>query len=158
VATVERGVLAGLVGTSAMTVGYAVEHRIRRSVDGPLDYDDSDAPAVAAARVLCALHVLRGQPGEETSKALGLLVHWGYGSAMGLAAVPLLHRARPVAATLAFTGGISVMAGALFPLLGGTPPPWRWKRDVVVTSLVQHLLYAAVVVAVAGQEHLGQPG
>lgn len=148
----ERGVLAGLVGTSVMTVGYAVEHRLRRSVEGPLDYDDSDAPAVAAAKVLGWAHVLRGEPGPRTSAALGLLVHWGYGSLVGAAAEPLVRRMGPRRATAAYTAGISVMAGALFPLLGGTPPPWRWERDVVATSLAQHLLYAATVVAVLQEE------
>lgn len=151
-----RSVAAGVVGTSAMTAGYAVEHRLRPSVRGPLDYDDSETPGVVAGRVLQWLGVLRRPPGREATNALGLLVHWGYGSAMGVAAIPLLRRMRPVPATAAFTVGISVMAGTLFPVLGGTPPPWRWRSDVVATSLVQHLVYAAVVIAVAHGEGVGR--
>jgi hypothetical protein len=30
----------------------------------------------------------------------------------------------------------------MFPVLGDTPPPWRWRNDVIVTSVFQHLVYA----------------
>jgi hypothetical protein len=147
-----RGAAAGLTGTAVMTAGYATEHRLRRSVSGPLDYDDSDAPAVAAGRVLRWLHVLDEPPGSRAGKVLGFLVHWGYGSLVGAAAIPLVRRTGPARASVGFAGAITVMAAVLFPLLGGTPAPWRWRRDVVATSLVQHLLYAATVVAVLRAE------
>jgi len=38
----------------------------------------------------------------------------------------------------------------LFPLLGRTPPPWRWPRDVIATSLGTHAAYVAAVAAVDG--------
>jgi hypothetical protein len=41
-----------------------------------------------------------------------------------------------------------VMACAMFPILGDTPPPWRWRNDVIVTSAGQHLVYAATTTAV----------
>jgi hypothetical protein len=42
----------------------------------------------------------------------------------------------------------------LFPLLGRTPPPWRWPKDVMATSLATHVAY---VVAVATVHHkIGQ--
>jgi hypothetical protein len=137
------GVAAGFAGTTAMTAGYALEHLLRRNVDGFLDYDDSNAPAVAAA------HVLHwSAPSARSEKLLGLLVHWGYGSLVGVAAVPLVRREAAPAATATYWSAIMVMAAALFPTLGGTPPPWRWRRDILATSGVQHLLYAVVVVAV----------
>ncbi len=37
------------------------------------------------------------------------------------------------------------MAMTLFPTLGGTAPPWRWRRSILVSSLLQHLLYALTV-------------
>ena len=39
-----RSLLAGAAGTAAMTLAYAVEHRVRRGVKRPLDYDDSLVP------------------------------------------------------------------------------------------------------------------
>ena len=46
------GVVAGLAATTAMNLGYWAERRIRRNVDGPLDYDDTNVPALIAAKVL----------------------------------------------------------------------------------------------------------
>ena len=31
----------------------------------------------------------------------------------------------------------------LFPLLGRTPPPWRWQPDVLATSFGTHVAYVA---------------
>jgi hypothetical protein len=36
----------------------------------------------------------------------------------------------------------------LFPLLGRTPPPWRWPPDVIVTSVGTHAAYVAAVATV----------
>ena len=135
------GVLAGLVATTMMTLSYAAERKLRRNAGGPLDYDDSNVPALAAARVL-----RWSDPGPTASRRLGYLVHWGYGSAVGAAAVPLCRMLRPAGATAAYWAAITAMAGALFPTLGGTPPPWRWRADVIATSAAQHLVYAAAAV------------
>ncbi|HEY2279392.1 MAG TPA: hypothetical protein VGI00_13620, partial [Streptosporangiaceae bacterium] len=40
------------------------------------------------------------------------------------------------------------MACAMFPVLGDTPPPWRWRNDVIVTSAFQHLVYAGTTTVV----------
>jgi len=32
-----------------------------------------------------------------------------------------------------------------FPLLGHTPPPWRWPADVLATSVGTHAAYVAAV-------------
>jgi uncharacterized membrane protein YagU involved in acid resistance len=46
-------------------------------------------------------------------------------------------------------GGILMSATfSLFPLLGRTPPPWRWPRDVLATSVVTHIAYVAGVAVV----------
>ena len=141
--TLRRGVAAGFVGTAAMTASYGVERRLRHSHGGPLDYDDSTVPSHAAMVVLGIRHL-----DEHHQRQLGFLVHWGYGSLMGTVRVPLGRRLGPAKATAAYWAGLMAMTGALFPLLGGTPPPWRWKRDVLATSLVQHAVYALAVGAV----------
>jgi hypothetical protein len=82
---------------------------------------------------------------ERHQRELGWLVHWGYGSAMGIGRELLARRLSPAQATLVYWAGLMVMTGTLFPLLGGTPPPWRWKRDVLLTSIVQHGVYALTV-------------
>ncbi len=147
-----RGGLAGLAGTAAMTASYGVERRLRHSHGGPLDYDDSTTPAHAA------MVVLRIQTlDERRQRQLGDLVHWGYGSAMGVPRELLGRHLSPGRATLAYWAGLMVMTGALFPLLGGTPPPWRWKRGVIVTSVLQHAVYAAAVGAAVDAGRLSRP-
>jgi hypothetical protein len=37
---------------------------------------------------------------------------------------------------------------SLFPLLGRTPPPWRWPADVMATCLGTHVAYVAAVATV----------
>ena len=87
------GLLAGLAATTAMNFGYWAERRIRRNVEGPLDYDDSNVPALVAAKIL-----RQSELSDQASFRLGLAVHWGYGSLFGLAAVPLNRRFGPVGA------------------------------------------------------------
>jgi len=135
---VRDGLIAGLAATTAMNASCWAERRIRRNVDGPLDYDDSNVPALVAARIL-------GQSdlSDDASFRLGLAVHWGYGSLFGVALVPLRRRLGPAPAAGLYWAGMMAMACAMFTALGGTPPPWRWRTDVIVTSMFQHLVYAA---------------
>jgi uncharacterized membrane protein YagU involved in acid resistance len=37
---------------------------------------------------------------------------------------------------------------SLFPLLGHTPPPWRWPRGYLATSLFTHVSYVTALAAV----------
>jgi uncharacterized membrane protein YagU involved in acid resistance len=143
---VRDGVVAGLVATTVMNASYWAERRIRRNVEGPLDYDDSNVPAQVAARLLRPV-VRNTELSDQASRWLGFAVHWGYGSLFGVSAVPLNRRFGPAAATAVYWSGMMAMACAMFPVLGGTPPPWRWRRDVIVTSAFQHLVYAATATA-----------
>lgn len=137
---VRAGVGAGAVGTAVMTLTTRLETALRAPTDHPVDYDVSDHVVTAAATVL------RHRPTSATQRrALFLLVHWGYGSLVGVGYEALRARCGPVRATLVFYAGCQAMAWTLFPVLGGTPPPWRWRRDVLVSSLAQHLVYAAAV-------------
>ena len=40
---------------------------------------------------------------------------------------------------------------SLFPLLGRTPPPWRWPADVLATSVGTHVAYVAAVALTDGR-------
>lgn len=149
------GVLAGVAGTTAMTVTGRL-HRLvvarRRGIAHTeipevLDYDDSDHVVVAAGSVVQAV-TGRSPTTPSGRRALFLLTHWGYGSAVG-AVHAELRRAlgREPDAGLVFFAGCQVMALSLFPVLGGTPVPWRWERRLLVTSFAQHIVYAAGVAA-----------
>jgi hypothetical protein len=146
--TAARGVAAGLAGTTVMTVSLKIEQAARRHPHGPVDYDASTHVVTAAAAVL--RHIPRTRAGRT---ALFLLVHWGYGSAVG-AAYPVLTRllrSRSRAAAV-FYLGCQAMAMTLFPTLGGTPPPWRWRRAVLLSSFAQHALYTATVCAMTPRD------
>ena len=135
------GLASGLLGTTSMTLTLWGERRARRHLNGPVDYDASYHVVTAASTVL------HWTPKTGTQRrALFLLVHWGYGSAVGLA-YPPLRKALPndTAATAVFYAGCQTMAMTLFPTLGGTPPPWRWKPSILLSSLAQHAVYAATV-------------
>lgn len=149
------GVLAGALGTAAMTTsGRLYRHAVARrrgiapeEITEILDYDDSDHVVVAAGAVVGAL-TGRAPTSPRGRHALFLATHWGYGSAVGVVHT-LLRRGlgREPDAGLVFFLGCEVMALGLFPVLGGTPVPWRWRRDRLVVSVVQHAVYAGGVAA-----------
>src|SRR3954452_6865887 len=136
-----RSVLAGTAGTATMTLAYACERRLRRSRHGPLDYDDSLVPGQIVATVMHPPHVT-----DRDEHELGLLLRWSYGSAFGLLHGELRRTVGEPWASAMFGATLITATMTLFPLLGRTPPPWRWPPDVLATSLGTH---AAYVVAVA---------
>ena len=138
-----RSVIAGLAGTAAMTLAYRSEHLLRPSVSGSLDYDDSLVPGQIVASVL---HL--GSVTDRTDAELGELLRWGYGSAFGLWHGILRRRLSEPWASLAFGATLMTATFTLFPVLGRTPPPWRWPPDVLATSLGTHAAYVTAVALV----------
>jgi hypothetical protein len=135
-----RSVIAGAAGTASLTVAYGLERRIRPEHRGPLDYDDSLVPGEIVATILHLPSVARR---EERNLGLGL--RWSYGSAFGLWHGLLRRRLPEPNATAGFAGTLITATLTLFPLLGHTPPPWRWPQGYLLTSLGTHAIYATVV-------------
>ena len=133
-----RGVIAGGVATATMTAAYAAERRMRRSTVGvnPMDYDDGVIPGQI---VLHILHLPDLGASEETTA--GLVLRWAYGSAFGLAHVELRKRMKEPAASVAFGSALLTMTFTMFPLLGRTPPPWKWPLSMMATSVGTHAAY-----------------
>jgi len=143
-----RALAGGVAGTTAMTLALALEAKFLPSEDGLIDYDSSDHVVIAACAVL-RRPVPRSRRGR---RRIFRLVHWGYGSAVALAYVPIRRRSRSdVSAAVAFGAGCQAMALTLFPTLGKTPPPWRWQARVLLSSVSIHALYAATVARCTGQ-------
>jgi hypothetical protein len=138
-----RSVLAGAAGSAALTTAYAVERRVRRSHEGQLDYDDSLVPGQIVAAIMHLPHVT-----ARGDRDLGLALRWGYGSAFGLLHGALRRAVGEPWASAAFGSTLMTATVTLFPLLGHTPPPWRWPADVMATSLGTHVAYVAAVAAV----------
>jgi hypothetical protein len=126
-----------------MTVAYACERRFRRNPAGPLDYDDSLVPGQIVAGIM---HLPPTTAHQQ--KELGLLLRWTYGSAFGLLHGALRRKLPDPIATLAFGTTLMTMTLTMFPLLGRTPPPWRWPPSVIATAFATHAAYAGAVAAV----------
>jgi hypothetical protein len=147
-----RSVMAGTAGTAALSLSYAVERRVRAHHRGPLDYDDSLVPGQIVASVMHLPHVTAR--GDED---LGLLLRWTYGSAFGLWHGLLRRRVGEPKASAIFGGTLMSATFSLFPLLGRTPPPWRWPPDVMATCLATHAAYVSAVARVDdGVRRLGR--
>ena len=138
-----RSVIAGAAGTTALTLAYATERRLRSRRSGPLDYDDSLVPGQIVASIMHLPHVT-----DREERDLGLTLRWTYGSAFGLMHGLLHRRLREPWASAAFGGMLMSATLSLFPLLGHTPPPWRWPADVFATSLGTHVAYVTAVAVV----------
>jgi hypothetical protein len=138
-----RSIVAGTAGTAAMTLAYALEHRVRPRVEGPLDYDDGLVPGAIVASVM---HL--GAVSERTDAELGTALRWGYGSAFGLWHGILRRRLREPWASIAFGATLMTATFSLFPIMGKTPPPWRWSKDVLMTSVATHAVYVTAVAMV----------
>jgi hypothetical protein len=137
-----RSVIAGTAGTAALTLAYAAERRVRHART-PLDYDDSLVPGQIVASVMHLPHVT-----SREDRELGLILRWSYGSAFGIWH-GLLRRSVPEPwASAVFGGTLMTATLTLFPLLGRTPPPWRWPADVIATCIGTHAAYVSGVASV----------
>jgi hypothetical protein len=127
-----EGLVAGFLGTAAMTVSSTLEMKLRgRSA--------SSAPAQAAAKVLGV------QPIDEEAQArFSNLVHWGYGTGWGgvrglIAAAGFSGPAATATHLAAVWGSEQVM----LPALGVTPPLTQWGKEEVAIDALHHAVYAA---------------
>jgi hypothetical protein len=134
-----RSVIAGGCGTVVLSLAYVAERRVR-DTSRPVDYDDSDVPGQIVASIF---HISR--PSEHEEVELGYGLRAAYGSGFGLVHGLLRRRVGEPAATVAFGGILIAMTLTMFPLLGHTPPPWRWPRGYLATCLATHAGYAATV-------------
>ena len=149
-----RGLVAGAGGTAVMAAWYHLERTLRRGrytgvttlADGTpveglwshegLDYDDSIVPGQIVANILNL-----PTPTPREAGAITLALRWTYGSAFGILHVLLRNRIGEPRASLLFGGVLMTMTSVAFPLLGRTPPPWRWPRDVQASSVGSHAAY-----------------
>ncbi len=138
-----RSILAGSAGTLALTLAYATERRVRAGHRGQLDYDDSLVPGQIVASIMHLPHVT-----DREENDLGLALRWGYGSVFGIWHGILHRRFSEPWASMLFGTTLMSATLTLFPVLGRTPPPWRWPKDVMATSLGTHVAYVVAVATV----------
>ena len=138
-----RSVIAGAAATTAMTLAYTAEHHVRVNVKGQLDYDDGLVPGQIVASIMSMPHVTAREENE-----LGLALRCGYGSVFGLWHGLLVRRVGEPTASAAFGATLMTATLTLFPVLGRTPPPWRWPGSVIATAFGTHAAYVCAVAAV----------
>jgi hypothetical protein len=122
-----------------MTLSYAAERRLRGAI-GPLDYDDSLVPGEIVAGIM---HL--GNVSDREANELGLALRWSYGSAFGIWHGILRRKIGEPWASVAFGATLMTATLSLFPILGRTPPPWRWPPSVIVTAFGTHAAYVSAV-------------
>jgi hypothetical protein len=127
---VGRGILAGAVGTAAMTISSTIEMKIRKR-------EPSTAPAQAASEIL-GFRVWK-----QDQERFANLVHWQYGSSVGalrglLSAIGL-HE--PLASGVFFTA-VWGTALAMVPRLTDAPPVKEWGPEELAIDGFHHLVYA----------------
>ena len=126
------GLVAGFLGTAAMTVSSTIEARLRHRVA-------SSAPARATAK---ALGIADFE--DDLARArFNDLSHWGYGTGWGvvrglLGAVGLPARK----ATAAHGAAIWGSAAVTLPALEIAPPFVFWGKEEVAIDLFHHAVYA----------------
>jgi hypothetical protein len=132
-AVIGKGLVAGAVGTAAMTVSSTVEMKLRGR-------KPSDAPARAASKVLGLEPI-----GEAEWRRFSTVVHWAYGTLWG--SVRGLLAALDVPGTPAVTVHLAAVWGfelMMLPTLGVTPPATQWGWTEVVIDAWHHSVYAGV--------------
>jgi hypothetical protein len=132
-ANIGKGLVAGLVGTAAMTVSSSLEARLRGRAA-------SSAPARATAKVLG----IKEFEDPVAAARFNDLSHWGYGTSWGvvrglLASAPLSPTRENAAHGAAVWGSAAVM----LPALDVAPPFVFWGRKEVAIDLWHHFVYAA---------------
>ena len=126
------GLVAGLLGTAAMTVSSTIEARLRRRAA-------STAPARATAKALG----IETFASDRAQARFNDLSHWGYGTGWGVVRGLLGTTGMPAAkATAAHGAAVWGSAAVALPALEVAPPFVFWGRAEVAIDLFHHAVYA----------------
>ena len=133
-----KGMIAGAVGTIAMTVS----ERLEMAVSGR---GASTVPGQVGAHLLP-----RQDPSSTTDVArLNIPVHWAHGISMGALRGALDQAGlRGLPASAAHFALLWGGDAALYRALGIADVPWRWDADELAPDLLHKDVYAAVTGAV----------
>lgn len=125
-----KGLMAGAVGTAAMTISSTIEAKVRQR-------EGSTAPADAAAKVLGI------EPKDDDAKArFSNLVHWTYGTMWGgyRGLLSGLGLPAPVA-TAAHMATVWGSELVMLPALDVAPPVKEWGSTELAIDGWHHLVY-----------------
>lgn len=146
-----RGLVAGAVGTLAITVAAAAHQEIKRRLK-PDQAEPEPRETFLQALIRPWLFsadalgkVLGGvTPQDEAAKRrLAWAAHLSYGSSWGLSLTALSRTGiRGPAAMGALLGGVLGAEMLIMPRAGFFPPVGDWGTEAVVSSTYQHAIYA----------------
>ena len=143
--SIGKGLVAGFIGTAAMTASSTLEARLRQR-------KLSSAPARATAKVL-------GIASFEDDRAharFNDLSHWGYGTGWGVVRGLLgASGMSPAAATAAHGAAIWGSAQVTLPALEIAPPIVFWPKEEIAIDAFHHAVYS--VAAGVAYELIGSP-
>ncbi len=126
------GLVAGFLGTAAMTVSSTLEARLRRR-----------APSTAPARATAKALGIRAFDSDLAQARFNDLSHWGYGTGWGVVRGLLGATGMPPAkATAAHGAAVWGSAAVTLPALEVAPPFVFWGREEVAIDLFHHAVYA----------------
>jgi hypothetical protein len=126
------GLLAGFVGTAAMTVSSTLEAKLRGRTP-------SSAPARATAKML-GIKEFEDNIAEARFNDLS---HWGYGTSWGILRGLLGATGMPrKTATVLHGGAIYGAAQVTLPALEIAPPSPFWPKEEIAIDVFHHAVYA----------------
>jgi hypothetical protein len=130
--TIGKGLLAGLVGTAAMTAAKTIEMKLFRR-------PARMAPTQAAEKLLSMEMSKNGKGASHVTNP----VYWGYGTIWGIAR-PLLRTIglSPGASTAAHLATVWSSEQVLLPALSVAPPSVVLGRKEIAFDAWNHLVYA----------------
>jgi hypothetical protein len=130
--TAGDGLVAGFIGTAAMTASSTLEARLRHRAP-------SSAPARATTKVLGITEFE-----DDLARArFSDLSHWGYGTGWGLIRSLLGATGMPPRrATAAHAAAVWGSAQVTLPALEVAPPAVFWGADEVALDAFHHAVYA----------------
>jgi len=133
---VGKGMLAGAIGTVAMTVSSTLDAKLR-------DRGASSAPADAAGKVLGV------QPRDPDGEArFATVVHWSYGTSWGAARGAIaIAGLEGIPATAAHFGAVWGSSLVMLPALGVAPPVWKQPIFETALDAFHHIVYAGATTA-----------
>ncbi len=132
--TAGHGVVAGLVGTAAMTLAQGAEFVLT-------DAAPSDSPFQVADKI--SRRTGRGRIKRKHKRDVNQGMHWLYGTSWG---VPYAVIATGTGVRPEVSGpllGVTVWGAALiqYPALGLAPPPWKRSLESLGSELLFHVVY-----------------
>ena len=131
--SIGKGLVAGFVGTAAMTVSSSLEARLRHRAA-------STAPARATQKVLG----IKEFDGPIAAARFNDLSHWGYGTMWGVVRGLFgTTGISPRAATAAHGAAVWGSAQVTLPALEIAPPFVFWGKKEVAIDVLHHAVYTA---------------